>query len=272
MPVTSFEKIDYHETWTLEVGVNVDALPPELRQSLGGPIDLYGPAGKQCTVTLDDLAIEARILPDDDDDSLDAERLWQLVESPGEDDQVLVLLVAGFATDPRCAGALWARDARLPPPIVLHPVETDDTVALLSEERARVLDSKLGRELADDYSKYVEDDPNALPWSTYVAQAIGQVWFDDHDDAQLIVVTFGEGLAVPCFPVPVYTAARPIDEEGPWPYPLWRPTPRAVFDADLDGRYEMLIPLPWGGLVHLDLISETLRMQLSLPDESWLNC
>jgi hypothetical protein len=271
MPVTSVEKIDYHETWTLEVGVNVDALSPELRESLGGPIDLYGPVGKLCTVTLDHLAIEARILPDDDDEPLDAERLWQLVESPGEDDEVLVLLVAGFAPDPRCAGALWARDARLPPPIVLHPAETDDTVALLAEERLRVLDSKYGRELADDYSKYVEYDLEARPWSTYIAESTGQVWFDQND-ARLIVVSFGDGMAVPCFPVPSYTAARPIEEEGPWPYPLWGHAPRAVFDADLDGRYEMLFLRKWGALVDLDVISETLRMELSLPDESWLNC
>lgn len=48
--------------------------------------------------------------------------------------------------------------------------------------------------------------------------------------------------------------------------------PSAVFDADLDGQYEMLFFRPWGSLVHMDLISETLSMVLSLPDDSSLNC
>jgi hypothetical protein len=274
MPITSVDRIDYHDTWTLEVGVNVDALSPELRESLGGPIDLYGPVGKLCTVTLDHLAIEVRVLPDDNDVSLDAERLWQLVESPSEDDEVLVLLVAGFAPDPRCDGALWARDARLPPPNVLHLAETDDTLALLAGESARILDSKEGRELADGYSEYARYAPSIRSWSSYLAEGTtGQVWFDNQNDARLIVVSLGDGMPVPCYPVPSYTAARPIEEEGPWPHPLWgRPAPRAVFDADLDGRYEMLFVRDWGALVDLELIGETLRMELSLPDESWLNC
>jgi hypothetical protein len=122
-------------------------------------------------------------------------------------------------------------------------------------------------------SKYFEDDPDPRPWSAYVADGTGQVWFDHQNEARLIVVSFGEGLPKPCFPVPSYTAARPIEEQGPWPYPLrGQPAPRAVFDADLDGRYEMLFLRKWGALVDLDVISETLRMELSLPDESWLNC
>lgn len=81
MPILSVEQIDYHESWTLNVGVNVDALPFELRESLSGPVDLYGPAGKLCTVTLEQPTIEARVLPEDNNDSFDGKRLWQVIES-----------------------------------------------------------------------------------------------------------------------------------------------------------------------------------------------
>lgn len=273
MPITSVEQIDYHETWTFEAGVNVADLPHELRASLGEAFDLYGVAGKLCTVRLDQLAIEAYVLPDDNEESLDIERLWQLVERPGEYDRVLLLLVAGFATNPRCDGALWAREARLPPPSVLVPADIDDEAAAwLAEERARVLGSEAGRELTKQYRAYAEDEPSAMPWSTY-SEGRSQIWTDDQADPRLVVVAFGEGMSVPCFTVPGYAAARPIDEEGPWPYPLWgRPTPSAVFDADLDGRYEMLFLRAWGGLVHLELISETLHLELTVPEDSSYNC
>lgn len=275
LPIRSFEQVDYHMTWKLEVGVDPESLPAELRDRLIGAVDLHGPAGKLCTVTLDAPVLQAHVLPADDDGLRDRAQAWAMIEQPGEDDQVLLLLLASFAANPDCEGALWARDARLPPPTVLRAdSQSEEARALIAEERASFLDSELGEELARNYAEYLDSDPHAPPWSE-VAEGRGQVWIDGDGDAQLVVVSFAEGLSKPCFPAPNYASARPLgrEVEQPWPWPLrGHPRPVAVFDADLDGSYEMLFHRPWGGLVDIDLIGETLRLELSLPDQSWLNC
>lgn len=274
----------YHETVQLDRSAKLDALPPEYHTYLAMSVDLYGPSARLCTVELDALVIEAHMqyyveFKDEDDDGhpdeveLDGDALWQML--PEADQQVS--LVASFPADPRCDGALWARDSSLPPPSLLRAGDPSEHAPLLAEEHRRALESSSGKDLAARYRSYASDPEyteGASPWSE-ISEGRRQVWVDEQGVARVVTMQFGSFSFAPCrWPGPAAGFVHQLGEGGLPDRSTGLPAPAAVFDADLDGRYEALI-LEDGGdfdLVHVLSETKALELHLMLPDNSWVWC
>jgi hypothetical protein len=202
----------------------------------------------------------------------DAE-LWDfLLAANGEQ---VVLLVASFAPDPTCEGALWARDASLPAPNVLVLGKEREHAALLKEEHRRALASEAGQKFERDYAAYAAEPEfaeDADPWSR-VSKGQRQVWVDQQGAAQLVSLEFGSHRFAPCrWQGPNFGVVRQLSM--PDQSINGAPAPVAVFDADLDGRYELLI-LEDGGdftIIHIVSVTPTLGFTLTLPDNSHVWC
>jgi hypothetical protein len=280
-PVLIVEPNKYHESWQIERLANLDVLPPELRRYAGMQVDLYGPGGRVCTTVLESLTLEAHVSMDDvgghkAEPGEDA--LWQALSGVGEH---TLLLVASFALDPRCEGASWARDASLPAPVVLVPGDAGKHRKLLAAEHRRVLESDAGKTLATEHEKYVtdpeyaHDDPE--PWSSF-SKGQRDAWIDEHGDARVVSINFGYHGWAPCrWQGPVHGVVRSLDRDGEDLFAkvaASSPPPAAVFDADLDGRWELLWIHDNGEFkrVGLQSLSDVIRMSIDLPDHSWVWC
>jgi hypothetical protein len=282
-PASTIGSTTYHEKWQLESAVDLDALPPELRSFVGMTVDLYGPAGRLCTVVLDTPVLEAHLqmehLSEPENGSHYADpgpdALWRQLST----EDGAVLLVAGFRADPSCADALWARDAKLPPPIVLTPRDAAAHVSLLDAEVSRALATPAGKKFAASYNAYVADDEwdEAVPWSVILDEAERRVWVDEADVAQVVTLGFGSFAFSPCqWQGPAHAVVRQLGL-GVEIFDMVAdslPSPAAVFDADLDGRFELLILQDNGEFQLVHVLSETpaLQMRMSLPDNSHVWC
>jgi hypothetical protein len=277
-PVLFHDPNSYHEKWQLERAAQLDALPPQLRAFAGMTVDLYGPAGRKCTVPLERLTIEAH-LPMEDAGGYEARpdeaALWDFLLK-AESGQQVVSLVASFAEDPSCEGALWARDASLPAPKLLVLGDQRDHAALLADEHRRALASEAGQQFERDYRGYAADPEfaeDAEPWAS-VAKGRRQVWVDEQGAAQIVSLDFGSHEFAPCrWQGPVLGAARQLQPSLELPVD-GRPAPVAVFDADLDGNYELLILEDGGDFTNIRVLSSTptLQLELVLPDNSHVWC
>ncbi|KIG15928.1 hypothetical protein DB30_05119 [Enhygromyxa salina] len=270
----------YHEKWQIERAADPTALPPELRKFAGATLDLYGPGGRVCTVKIDALTVEAHLSMqyiDGQYELLDDTALWQALSNEA-DYEVAILVVGSFAADPRCATAVWARDASLPAPEVLVLAPVEDHAALLADEQRRALESDAGIEFTRAYQSYVvnpEYAEDAEPWSS-VSAGRRQVWVDSAGAARFVAFSFGEYRFAPCHWLgPVHGHVRQIDEDRDTeadtsPNPL----PVAVFDANGDGDYEFLFIEDSGefDLVHVISATRSLRMEFTLPDNSHVWC
>lgn len=290
-PELLVEPNGYHENWLIErefQGTSFDLL-----RYAGMQVDLYGPGGRVCTAVVDKLTIEAHVAMEDvggHEATPDADTLWKALSEPTEK---AVLLVGSFTTplheNPRCETALWARDASLPPPVVLVRGDPEQHAALLEAEHRRVLASEPGKALAAEYAKYADDPGNYDPdlpednpsWTKY-SQGRREVWVDEHGAPRVVSINFGSHEFTPChYEGPVYGVVRSLDGEGEGEgedlfveQVKYAPPPVAVFDADRDGRWELLIQRDNGEFVVVHLHSETPRFQTSidLPDHSWVWC
>ncbi|HVI03962.1 MAG TPA: hypothetical protein VM869_34960, partial [Enhygromyxa sp.] len=263
----------------------LDALPPEVGAFVGMTVDLYGPAGRQCTVTLDTLTVEAHLeMAHVDGDYVrpGAEALWESLATT--EDHASVLLVASFAADPRCAGALWARDASLPAPDVLAVGDPREHAAMLAEEHGKALATEAGQKFVHEYQEFVADPEfaeYAEPWAS-ASKGLRQVWIDQRGVPQLVILNFGDHSFSPChWRGPSYGVARQVADDPASSEALslqarvvYEPAPVAVFDADLDGRYELLFLQPWGDLTFVEIVSlsDALQLELMLPDNSYVWC
>jgi hypothetical protein len=278
-PVLFVEANRYHEKWQIERLVN-DDLPPDLLRYSGMSVDLYGPSGRVCTVVVETLTLEAHVAMEDvggHKAEPDADTLWKALSGPTSQ---TVLLVGSFAKNPRCVRALWARDASLPTPVVLVPGDANEHNGLLAAEHRRVLASEPGKAVVSKFADhpanpdYAED---AVPLSTF-SEGQRAVWVDEHGAPQVLSINLGNHDYSPCrYQGPVYGVVRSIAGEGEDLFEkpaMYAPPPVAVFDADLDGRWELLLVRDNGEfeIVHLDSENQVLQTNIELPDGSWVWC
>jgi hypothetical protein len=281
------ESNGYHEKWLIERAFQTNS--PDLLRYAGMQVDLYGASGRVCTAVVEKLTIEAHVAMEDvggHKATPDPDTLWKALSPASEH---AVLLVGSFTTplheDPKCEGALWARDAKLPPPVMLVRGDPKHHAALLAAEHRRVLASEPGKALAAEYAKFADDPDNYDPefpeddpsWARY---SVGQreVWVDEHGTPRVVSINFGSHDFTPCrYEGPVYGVVRSLDGAGEdlFVEQVERaPPPIAVFDADDDGRWELLIQRENGDFTSVRLHSESPRLEASidLPDHSWVWC
>lgn len=278
-PALFVEANRYHETWQIERNINSN-VPADLLRFLGMTVDLYGPSGRVCTVVLETLTLEAHVAMDGvggHEANPSAEELWNALSEPAEHE---LFLVASFQENSRCLDALWARDASLPAPELLVPGDAAEHGELLAAEHRRVLASEPGHAFADKYAKYAADPDyaeDALPWST-VSEGRRDVWVDGTGTPRVVSLDFGSHEYTPChFQGPAYSVVRSLAGEGEDLFieaASASPPPVAVFDADLDGRWEMVVVKTNGDFELVYLRSETpaLQVGIDLPDHSWVWC
>jgi hypothetical protein len=282
-PALLVEPNGYHEKWLIERELH--GTSTDLLRYAGMSLDLYGPGGRVCTAVIDKLTVEGHVAMEDvggHEAHPDAETLWKALSS-GETTHSVLLI--GTFTSPPCEGAVWARDANLAAPVVLVPGDPDKHAALLVAEHRRVLASEPGKALAAKYAEYADDPDNYDPefpednpsWARY-SEGRREVWVDEQGTPRVVSINFGSHEFSPChYQGPVYGVVRSLDGEGEDLFVGQidhSPPPVAVFDADRDGRWELLIQRENGEFTAVYLQSENTRLDTSidLPDGSWVWC
>ncbi|RMG93262.1 MAG: hypothetical protein D6705_19030, partial [Deltaproteobacteria bacterium] len=225
------------------------ALPPSLASQVGREVVLYGPEGPVCRGRTGALVIVGLLHATDDElvDHLLADRPHRFEDDgrrmrlPPPDRRRLAFaeapkVVAAPVVDLRgdCTGALWARAADLPPPLVARP--TPDPA---DEARQRFLDT-------DDFRNALAYAVEGVPDPTRDAivaemrasvRAVG--WASDDGHLFADTVTYeGDvtcGAIGPDAPVWVRRSGTPWTKLANYTRVL------AVFDAERDGRIEALL-------------------------------
>lgn len=234
------------------------AVPESLWAHRGRTFDLYNAAGKVCTARLGALWVVAQhdgpslydVFYDDDSDvSYDdfaakehsAQKIRKTVWSRAED---TMWLTAEVLSDESCTGAVWARDHELPTPTLLHRSELPDEVSIrriAQHESSEVLrDTKSAYANWDDGSGEEPVD-SSEDWNAMVARspAKARTWLDAQGMPRLVELDFGDGDGECGSPGTRIEALDWVLEQAFEPTGN-RPRPLAVFDADLDGKLEML--------------------------------
>ena len=235
-------------------------IPAGIWAQRGRTFDLYGATGKVCTARLGQLSVVAQHDgptdydlfaweggPELDYEEFEADppsarkirsRVWKHPESTK-------WLVAEILGDGSCKGAIWARDAALPPVAVLQPSdkETDLTRRRVAELEA----SDAYAETRREYEDFRADlDPESLqyygPWSTIETQYPAKVrtWRDAGGEARFVEVDFGED-EEGCGEG-FYTRITSLDAvvDGAFEETSRSIEPVTIFDLDADGSFEML--------------------------------
>ncbi len=238
-------------------------VPEALWAQRGRTFDVYGASGKLCTARLGELSILAQHNGPSLFDVFHGQEAYEdgayerfeqhppsakatrakVWSSVGEDS---AWLVAELVSDSSCEGALWARDAELPPPALLHRVDGPSPVI---EQRiaAHEASPKLA-ELKVAYQEWLEQYPEERhdypEWSTIEREhpATARAWLDESGAARLVELEFGyteDGCGD--FAETSISSVDLVTDGGFEPTPH-ETGPLAVFDADLDGQYELLYP------------------------------
>lgn len=252
-------------------------IPADLLAQRGHTFDVYGASGKVCTARLGELSILAQhngpseielfhgnmdFIDEEEDGSDPFEKLeqeehtprqirakvWSFAEtgwtppSADEEDHDDRWLVAPLVSETSCEGGLWARDAELPPPTVLHLVEEASPITAqrvaVHQASAALAEAKLSyeRELAD-----APEDESLTDWATLVRDYPVSVkaWHDETGAPRLTELEFGyepEG----CGEGGPHLASVDMVVGSSFESLELEIHPLAVFDADLDGRFELL--------------------------------
>ena len=237
---------------------NPDALPPELLALSAREFDLYDGTGKRCTTHLHDLRVVAEYGSWNVEDIL-GEDVWERYEE--YDDIPERLIRAGVWDSPEvsawllaevdsdCEGALWARDAALDTPILLtldedpSPLGRERVAAFHRSEQLAEIRTAYLAYLAE-YAEYAEpEDLAAEPgWLEHVAAypASASTWRDSAQRVRYLEFEFGD-MGEGCgygFDSSIAELAR-VDG-GARVESEHAPGAVAVFDADLDGKFEFL--------------------------------
>ncbi len=249
--------------------VDVARIPEALLAQRGRTFDLYGADGKVCTARLGELSVlaqhdgpslyevfhgsmDAAEWDEDEEDPIEAferqthapREIRAKVWSSTTDGDDSVWLVAEIVGDAPCEGALWARDAELPPPAVLHRAR--EPLPILAERVAAHEASATLATAKVAYAQWLRDRPeDARPttaWADIEREhpAAAKAWLDEAGVPRLTELDFGyveDGCGD--FPETSITSVDVVVDGR------FEPTehvidPVAVFDADLDGRYELL--------------------------------
>jgi hypothetical protein len=232
----------------------------------GRTFDVYGPNGKLCTARLGELSVIAQhdgpSLFEVFHGSLDAVEYEAGEEHPADvferqehtpkqirgkvwrSADADRWLVAELVSDIPCEGALWARDAELPAPRLLHagpsPIVEQRLAAL--EASATLAEAK--QEYATWLDEHPEDREGMSTWAEIEREhpATVEAWLDETGTPRIVELELGTSSDFgECGDYPI-TEITAVDEviDGAF-VPTERSTGfRAAFDVDLDGRYELL--------------------------------
>lgn len=251
---------------------DVAKLPAAHVAQRGRSFDVYGPDGKVCTARLGELSVLAQ---HDGPSLFDVfhgsreEREWD-PEAGDEDpfeaferevhsdkeirakvwasldpDANRPWLVAPLVSDTSCAGGLWARDAELPAPTVLHVADAPTSI---TAQRLAAFESSA--ELADTKARYAEwereiseDQRDSLAtWDAVAAAHPASVreWHDQSSTPRLVELEFGEAPEGCGDYGDTSITAVDLVTDGGFERTSHSTGPLAVFDADLDGQFELL--------------------------------
>lgn len=242
-------------------------IPEDLWAQRGRTFDLYGTDGKVCTARLGTLSILAQhdgpslfelyygedgAEPEVDYDTFEAQhhsaaQIRRKVWSTAMDDEYgTAWLVASLSSDTPCKGALWARDRELPAPVILRA--SDEPSALTQQRLAQHEASEALAQTRRDYIAWYENEltdeirEDTETWEALVGEYPAHVrtWLDAQGRATFVELDFGDegGWCGEGFDSSIASLDRVIDGRfEPTEHPR---APLMIFDADLDGRYEML--------------------------------
>ena len=265
-------------------------LPTDLYAQRGRTFDLYGAKGRVCTARIGELAVLAQhdgpslwdVFADSEEmiegwadyEAFEANppssaktraRLWTLTadERPW--------LVGEVVSDESCEGALWARDAELPPPAVL--VASDDSSPVTQERIHALVSSPAYAELRANYRKWYRtqlDDEGRTDYSSWsqIQKAhppVARAWLDAHGDTRWVEIRFGEASGGCGEGFDATLTAMDTKVDGTFESTDRALDPIAVFDADLDGRDELLYEDEEGSGYWMSSETEALTRSLSIP-------
>ncbi|MCH9683375.1 MAG: hypothetical protein K0V04_18205 [Deltaproteobacteria bacterium] len=281
---------------------NSKQVPQSLWTQRGRTFDLYGAAGKVCTVRVGALSVIAQhegpslydlFVPDgewlEEADPADVDRVpyEQFDESSktprdirrkvwsylGKDESAW--LVAEPLDDDSCKGAVWARDAQLPAPAVLHP--SDEPSASSQQFIDRFSASDELAELRASHEEWKSESGNEVmadydDWEAIATRSPATVrsWLDVDDTPQRMELNFGEP-GEGCGDG-FYSEIERVDAmvDGEWTSTDSSTGALAIFDADLDGKWETLHGNDDG--TPMWLTSPTLEQSWSLPEQFYCPC
>lgn len=154
-------------------------------------------------------------------------------------------LVAPLVSDTSCAGGLWARDAELPAPTLLHVADAPTPITA-----QRIAAFETSAELADTQAQYAkwereltEEQRESLPtWDTIAAALPATVreWHDQSGTARIVELEFGQAPEGCGDYGSTSITAVDLVSAGGFERTSHSTGPLAVFDADLDGKFELL--------------------------------
>lgn len=238
----------------------------------GRTFDIYGADGKVCTARIGELSIlmqhdgpslfevfhgsmdgiewDPEAADESPFEAFDREthsareirsKVWTLAHADTHE----AWLVAGLVSDTSCEGGLWARDADLPEPTVLHRAPSPEVTAkrLAAFESSEVLAEK--KSAYDAWRDEVEDEEERRRISTWeelakATPAKVQAWDDARGMTRMVELEFGEepegcgdggDTSITSVDMVVDGRFESIERSV---------APLAVFDADLDGNFELL--------------------------------
>jgi hypothetical protein len=245
--------------------------------------DVYDGDGKLCTAKLGELRVIAQYGGPDVDDLYDLQDYSNgtpLIEPPKAEILAKVWetqphwLVADLIPEGDCRldGALWARDAKLPEPLLLTHSRDDNPV---TRDRAQKFEasSELAKTRADYQAWYDALDPEARTnqsnWNEMVEHYPLEIssWLDPQDRPQLIELRFGTGPG--CDDDLFDSTLEAFDQVTSVGFVATGHElgPSAVFDADLDGRFEFFYHT---GVDTGSVRSQTLSIEVEIAAD--LNC
>jgi hypothetical protein len=244
-------------------------------------IDLYDGSGKVCSAKIDRLLVIAQYGYGseglglefwDDEANAPFEHGPERVRQATWDTQPHWLV---GELDQSCSSALWARDAALPAPTIL--TRSDEPSATTRARLAQFERSSAVADLREDYEEHrtgSEASEDLEDWNTRMAdqQASVEAWIDASGDAHFVELIYGfddehcgSGWDTE------FTAFESVrgDAFEPNPNPVGA---SAIFDADLDGRFEMLFVHMFDDSWGRSLNSETEALDLSLAIDQDFVC
>lgn len=264
---------------------NGKTIPDELWAHRGRTFDLYGADGKVCTARVGAMSVLAQHngpslyemyygADYDDETEYDefeaahpsAKEIRRKVWSSASDDTLW--LAAKLISDEDCQGALWARDEALPLPTVLRRTTdvSEPGGRRLAEHHASDALAEVKAHYIEWYRELGEFRAQYDPWDTLVKRHPATVasWLEA-DIVRLVELEFGEepegcgdgdDTRITSLDLVVGTAFEPLDRGS---------NPKAVFDSDLDGKFELLYSDELSGAPWY-LGSETVETSWSLDE------
>ncbi len=262
-----------------------DRVPATQWAQQGRRFDLYGRQGKLCSVTIDRLLIVAQygwglegVLGPGA--GWDDERNQPREHSPARIRRAVwrtqtPWLVGEVALASECEGALWARDAELPPPELLRESASESSVT-----KARVVELEASGEIEALRAEYegflaeLDDDEQRAMYGDWTARVRGHeaevsAWIDPSGATRFVQLHFGIDDAS-CGDGHNTEIARLDRVVGSgFVATDMADDPDAIVDVDLDGRFELLYGLDDWGQARL-VAEDGSSVQLLSIEQDWM--